>query len=329
MAKIVDSDDYVGRRLRLRDLRVFFLVVEHGSLAKAAARLRVSQPAVSRIIADLEHNLGVRLFDRSTRGVHPTLYGRALLSRGRVAFDELRQGVRDIEFLTDPAAGEVRVGGPDVLMAGFTAATIDRLALESPRIVFHTVSGNSGSLNVALRQRNIDVVVSRQPRSIPEDDLASEKLFDEQFLIVVGLQNRWVRRRKINLGELLDEPWILPPRSSVAGTLVAEAFHAAGFAPPKSSVASDSIILRNLLLGTGRYISVLPGSILHFAPQQLQVKILPISLPGMIQPTGLTTLKNRTLSPVVERFIECARELAKSIARGPGNRTAPTKLNVV
>ena len=105
MAKIVDWDDHIGRRLRLRDLRVFFAVVQSGTLAKAATQLRVSQPAVSQVIADLEHALGVKLFDRSSRGVEPTVYARALLVRGRSAFDELRQGIRDIEFLADPTAG--------------------------------------------------------------------------------------------------------------------------------------------------------------------------------------------------------------------------------
>src|SRR6266436_6672766 len=101
MAKIIDWEDHIGRRLRLRDLRVFFAVVQCGRLSKAAAQLRVSHPAISQVIADLEHALGARLFDRSSRGVEPTIYARALLVRGRAAFDELKQGIRDIEFLTD------------------------------------------------------------------------------------------------------------------------------------------------------------------------------------------------------------------------------------
>src|SRR5215217_2090015 len=104
LAKIADWDDHLGRRLRLRDLRVFFAVVEAGSLTKAAKRLRVSHPAVSQVIADLERVLGVQLFDRTTRGVEPTRYAGALLVRGRAAFDELRQGMRDIEFLADLTA---------------------------------------------------------------------------------------------------------------------------------------------------------------------------------------------------------------------------------
>ena len=70
----------IGRRLRLRDLHVFSMVVEYGSMAKAAAELRVAQPTVSEVIANLENAYGVQLFDRSPRGVEPTVYGRALSS---------------------------------------------------------------------------------------------------------------------------------------------------------------------------------------------------------------------------------------------------------
>src|SRR5207302_227840 len=102
-------ESQIGRQLRLRDLHAFFVVVQQGSMAKAAVQLGVSQPAVSKVISDLEHALGVQLLDRSTKGVEPTVYGRALLKRGKAAFDELRQGVRDIEFLADPATGEVKI----------------------------------------------------------------------------------------------------------------------------------------------------------------------------------------------------------------------------
>src|SRR5690349_2853210 len=113
MAKIVDWDRHIGRRLRLRDLHVFFVVVQTGSLAKAAAQLNVSQPAVSQLIADMEHALRAKLFDRSSRGVMLTAYGRVLLKRGRAAFDELKQGISEIEFLSEPESGEVKFGCPE------------------------------------------------------------------------------------------------------------------------------------------------------------------------------------------------------------------------
>src|SRR5437016_3858403 len=108
MSRLVQWEQQIGRRLRLRDLFVFFTVVEYGSMAKAATKLGVSTPSISEIIAALEQALGVRLLDRSSKGVVATPYGEALLVRGRAAFDELRQGVKDIEFIADPLAGELR-----------------------------------------------------------------------------------------------------------------------------------------------------------------------------------------------------------------------------
>src|SRR6187397_130518 len=118
-------DHRVGRRLKLRDLNILLAVADAGSMAKAALRLSISQPAVSRAIADMEHTLGVKLLDRSPQGIEPTQYGRALLKRGLAAFDELKQGVQDIAFLADPAAGELRVGASASLSEGMVTMVIE------------------------------------------------------------------------------------------------------------------------------------------------------------------------------------------------------------
>src|SRR6185503_3806067 len=114
-------------------------VVERGSMAKAAAHLAMSQPAVSEAITSLEDALHVRLLDRSSRGVEPTVYAHALLKRGHVVFDELRQGIRDIEFLSDPTVGEVRVASSELFASGLLPAAIAELSLGYPRIVVNVV----------------------------------------------------------------------------------------------------------------------------------------------------------------------------------------------
>src|SRR5215475_317367 len=120
-----DWESRIGRRLKLRDLHILSTVVQWGSMAKGASHLGMSQPAVSEAIASLENALQVRLLDRSSRGVEATVYARALLKRGHVVFDELKQGIRDIEFLADPTVGEVRIGCPESMVAGFVPAIID------------------------------------------------------------------------------------------------------------------------------------------------------------------------------------------------------------
>jgi DNA-binding transcriptional LysR family regulator len=308
--------DRIQRRVKLRDLHVLVAVANSGSISRAAERLAISHPVVSRTISDLEHTLGVRLFDRSSHGVEPTMYGRALLDCGVAVFDDLRRGVQRIEFLSDPTSGEVRIGSYDVMMAGFIPAIIDRLARKHPKMAFHTIQGGDNHfLRTTLRERKVDFIISRRIEAIGEEDFVTETLFHDPLLVVAGPRNRWVARRKIDLAELFNEPWIMPVSESAIGMLIAMGFHSSGLELPRSTVMSNSIPLRNRLLATGRYISVLPRSMLHFGAQLLPVRILPVTLPGITEPVELLTLKNRMLSPTANRFIECAREAAKSVAK--------------
>src|SRR5450759_1685101 len=135
MAPKIDWESQIGRRLRLRDLHVLHTVIQHGSMAKAAIQLGVSQPSVSEVIADLEHALGVRLLDRSPQGIEPTIYATALLKRSLVAFDELKQGIRDIEFLADPTVGELRIGCPESISSSILPVIIQRFCEQYPRVV--------------------------------------------------------------------------------------------------------------------------------------------------------------------------------------------------
>src|SRR5258705_8339656 len=127
-------DDRIGRRLRLHDLHVLLTVAELGSMGKAAERLAISQPSVSKAIADLEHTIGVRLLDRTVTGVVPTAYGRALLKRSMGAFDELRQSIKDMEFLADPTVGEVRIGCPEAIASGLLVPVLDQFSSQYPHV---------------------------------------------------------------------------------------------------------------------------------------------------------------------------------------------------
>jgi DNA-binding transcriptional LysR family regulator len=158
--------DRIGRRLKLQDLHVLMAVVQAGSMGKAAQRLNTSQPNISKSIADLEHVLGVRLLDRHRHGVVPTTYGRALLDGGAAVFDDLRQTVKNIEFLADPSAGEVRVGSGYNLVGSFVSAVVDRLARLYPRIVFHLVTADRPELlRRELDERSIDLLIARRRAS--------------------------------------------------------------------------------------------------------------------------------------------------------------------
>jgi DNA-binding transcriptional LysR family regulator len=308
--------DRIGRRMKLQDLHVLMTVVQAGSMGKAAERLNTVQPAISRSIAELEHALGVRLLDRHRQGVEPTEYGRALLDRGVAVFDELRQAVKNIEFLADPTAGEVRIGCNPPLATSFVPAVVNRLSRRYPRIVFHLVAAQAEPLHRELSDRNVDLLIARRYGSIADERLSFEFLLEDSYVVAVGAQSRWVRRRRIKLAELVNEPWALPPPESVIGSIAMEAFRASGLEYPRATVFAVPPEVRMSLLASGPFLTIFPASILRFPSRRPEIRILPVELPMARVPNGIVTLRNRTLSPVARLFIEHAREVAKPLAKG-------------
>jgi len=302
-------------RMKLHDLHVLMAVVQAGSMSKAAALLNTTQPAISRSIGELERTIGVRLLDRNPRGVEPTEYGRALLDGGAAVFDDLRQAVKNIEFLADPTAGEVRIGTSAFLAASFVSALVDRLSRRYPRIVFHFVTGYVETLHRELSERNVDLLIVRSFGPIADERLDFEFLFDDSYVVAAGAHNQWVRRRRIELAELVNDSWVLPPPSSVIGSVVMEAFRASGLDYPRTTVVTDSPHMRISLLATGRFVTIFPASALRFPARQSEIKVLPVELPIARLPNGIVTLKNRALSPVARLFIDCARTVAKPLAK--------------
>ena len=310
-----EPDDMLMRRLKLRELRILLAVTQAGSMAKAAKQLAISQPAVSRAISDMERTLEVPLFDRSAKGIEPTTYGRALLKRGVAIFDELKQGVQDIRFLSDLRSGELRIGSSIGLSEGIVLAVIDRLSRQYPRVVFHVLPGGLPAQCLDLRERRIELGFAGASGPTPEEDIDAEVLFKEPLIVVTGIQNPWARRRKIALAELLNEPWTWPSPGSFINSLVAEAFRASGLEPPRATVYADPINMRIGLAATGRFLAVVPASLLRSPAKHPLLKMLPVELPTTGRQIGIITLKNKTLSPLAQLFIECAREEAKPLAK--------------
>ena len=310
----MDETERIERRLKLHDLRVLMSVVQHGSMVKAAERLATTQPAVSRAIADLEHSLGVRLLDRGPRGVVPTPYGRALIKRSVAAFDELRLGVKDLEFLADPKAGQVRIATPIGGATGFVAAVIDRFARRHPRVVCHVIIGVHDMICRALEERDVDVVISTITAPFAEDHMQAEVLYTGSRFVVAATKNSWARRRRVGLADLMNEPWTLPPPDSLGGALANDDFRAAGLDVPRAAVIIPEAVARLALVARGRFLTIAAKS--AFGGWETALKTLPIELATASHSLGIITLKNRTLTPVAQLFIDCAREVAKPLAAG-------------
>lgn len=306
--------DRIGRRMKLHDLHVFMAVAQAGSMGKAAGLLNTTQPAISKSIAELERAVGARLLDRSRKGVEPTQHGRALLKRGTVAFDELRQGVRDIEYLSEPGTGELKIGTSPSLSEGVGFAVLEQLSRKYPRLSIQIVLGGTMALFEELRERRIDLGFLRMAGRTPPEDMDQEVLFEDPLVVIVGADSPWARRRRIKLADLVDEPWTWSSPGTMFDNLVVGAFRADGLSPPRATIHAESINLKIKLAATGRFLAIVPAAALKCTATRGLIKVLPVELPTTRQPSGLITMKNRTLSPPAQLFIQCARQVTKPLA---------------
>src|SRR5262245_47689958 len=247
----------VRRRLKLRQLEIVLAVAEAGSMARAAKQLSISQPAISRAIADAEQALGLPLFDRSRQGVQPTQYGDALIKRGIAAFDEIVQGEKDIAFLADPTSGELWIGSAPGLAEGIVLAIVNRLSRRYPRVVFHIVASLTG-VDEVLRDRRVELGFGRTNASTVALNLNAEILFEDSLAVVAGVQNPLLRRRNLKLADLVQEPWTWPARGTEIDVLVQDAFRANRAEPPNATVYADTINMRVRLAATGPYLAIVP-----------------------------------------------------------------------
>jgi DNA-binding transcriptional LysR family regulator len=303
-----------SQRLKLRDLRILMTVVECGTMGKAAKQLAVSQPVVSKTIFDMEHAVGVRLLDRSQRGVAPTAYGRALIKRGIVIFDEMKQGLREIESLSDPATGEVLVAATAPIAAAIVAPALAQLCRQYPRMRFKTVVADSAPLFAELEERNVDFVISRISHRIP-DHYTAEVLFHDEVKVVTGLKNPVARRRSIALADLVNEPWILSAPDSYFGGLQAAVFRTSGLEPPPPTITATDYHLRLELLATNRLLTIVPGFSIALPRPHPAVRALPVKLRVAREPVGIVTLKNRSLSSAAQMLLEHVREGTRRLAK--------------
>jgi DNA-binding transcriptional LysR family regulator len=269
------------------------------------------------MIADLEAALRVRLLDRSPRGVVATTYGNVLLKRSRAALDELRHGIQEIEFLADHATGQVRIGCPESISSAVLPAIAELFFRRWPKAVLDVDDVNFGMLTPLL-ERKIDLVIARGGRGFAEQDISDDfvvkTLFEDELVIAAGSQNRWFNRRKVDLVDLVNEQWILTSPGIWNYMLVSQAFRARGLDVPNISIRTLSVHLRTNLVATGNFITTLPRSVLHLYAARFGLKALPVDFAARPWPVSIVTLKNRTLSPVAERFIECAYDVARTMA---------------
>jgi DNA-binding transcriptional LysR family regulator len=191
---------------------------------------------------------------------------------------------------------------------------VDRLTRQYPRMAFHVLAdGVPAILEQELTQRRLELIVTRLHDPMAADQSA-EILFYDTLVVATGAKHPLTRRRNVRLSEIASEPWLLP-LNPMFGSVVVAAFHASGLEPPRLTVSTTSINLRNNLLASGRFMTVTPGFLLKLPRPHPFLRALSIDLPNARHPIAIVRLKNRVLSPLAQLFCDRARVLTRPLAK--------------
>jgi DNA-binding transcriptional LysR family regulator len=307
----LDSADTIARRLTLRELRLFLAAARSGSILKAAGEVGLSQPALSKCIADLESTLGVRLFDRTNRGITPTPHGEVVLRRATGVFEELRHAVDDLAHLTEGVHGELRIGGTPSMCAGLLPRAIAAVAAKRPGLRFQVTELELEKLAGDVLTRTLDFGVGRE-HPAGDASLMFDRLFEDKLFIVAGAQHPLASRQTVALEETVCHQWILPGAQGAMALQLKRQFSRQKLELPTPLVSTMSMLVRYQLIATNRFLTVIPGSVLRFGDTPGYLRVLPVDLPAGV-PIGIFRLKGRTLAPSAQMLMHATQRLAEQM----------------
>jgi len=305
-------DDRVGRRLRLKDLHTLQTVADAGSMARASRQLALSQPAISKAIADMEHAVGAPLLDRSAHGVELTASGRLLIARSRIIFDELREGIKDIERVSDPTQGEIRIGTTEPI-TGFLTEVIGQMSKAYPRITYQVFVSDTTTLVRDLRERALDIVITRWTAEAVADDLAAEVLLKAPLAVLADRSHPLLKRKKLLLADTMDETWTLSPPDSFLGRVVVDVFRRRKLSLPSAVVTTLSVHMRLNLLASGRFLTMLPARMVRQRANRAWLRALDIDLPESAGPIASITVKKRSIGGALKLFQQACRDADRNV----------------
>jgi DNA-binding transcriptional LysR family regulator len=305
----------LSRSLKLSQLLIFERVLETGSILHAANEMRLSQPAVTKVIQELEASFQGALFARSNRGVAPTDLGLVVGRRVKSLLAEFRHMSEEIDQFRFGGAGHIVVGTLISASAHLLPAAITKLKQRSPDVLITVKEGPTAQMFPLLATGELDIVVGRLPEvELPLSDafpLTHHALFEDSLSVVVGSEHEIARAPNTSLRDLAAMPWILPTTESPLRVAVEKMFRAAGLPLPSDLVESLSVLTNLGLLLDAPRVGVMP----HVAAVQFVrsglLRILDIRETGSFGTVGYSVRSKKVLSPACEAFIECLRAVAK------------------
>jgi len=303
-------ENFLLSRLKLRQLRLLTAIADEGTVLKGSQALNIAQPAATKSIKELEDALGVQLFDRSSRGVTPTDFGRVMIKHAKLILTQLRHAGEELQSLEEGLSGRVHVGTLLAASTSLLPRALARLRERRPGIAVTVDEGTIDRLMPGLRTGDIDVVLGRLPEYREREGLQQEVLYLDTVSIMVREGHPLTQRSGLKLADLIDQAWVMPPPQTSLRRQVDHAFRHEGLEPPNDVIESVSILTNHALLMNTDMLATMPHQV---GIGQAGLTALPVILEGANSRIGATTHAHSELSAAASYFMAIVHEIAAEI----------------
>jgi len=311
-ARIVDR---AITRLKLKQLRLLVAVGEFGSIQHAAREVRISQPAATKLIQDLELDFEVRLFQRTNRGVIPTACGEALIRHGKLIMGQVSNAAQELDDLTEGSSGRVVIGTLLAAAPILLPRAIETVIAERPRVAIKLVEGTNDVLMPALYSGEIDMIVGRLPAYRARARLVQEKLFDERVLAIVGSQHPLAGKTSVSFSQIRPYGWILPPPETTLRRQIDQYFVSRNQYVPPTVLESVSYLANRSLFQALDLVGLMPEHVVANDIDNGLLVELAWSVPFGKGPIGVSYRGPDSLSPAGSEFLNVLRRVAGTLRK--------------
>lgn len=315
---MADIDRVLRSNLKLRHLQLLVALDEFRHLGRAAEFLSLTQPAVSKSLAEVERMFGLELFTRSTRGTEPTPYGTTVVRFARSVLADFGRTRDEIAAVASGAAGRVRVGAMVVATPGLLTGAVARLKAQSALTTVSVEEGDLTRLMPRLRVGELDLIVGRLEPGYAAPDIATEALYEEPMCVIAPPSHPLAAARRPSWADLAALPWVVPPAWASSRVKLLQLFYKHGLQPPVDVIETASFLMTLTFVRQRPAIGfVARGVALHLEREGL-AKRLNLAVPIELPPVGIITLRGGLHTPPAQRLREALRQEAAQLALKSG-----------
>ena len=314
-------DELIRRGLRLPQLRLLVALRETGMVSGAAAQVAMTQPAASRLLAELEKTVGATLYERHARGVTLTPAGQALASKARELLHGLDEVQHEIAALATGERGTVRIGSVTGPAGELVLPVIRELRVTYPDIELSVLVDTSDKLGDSLFAGDLDFYIGRIPEGMETRAIALEEIGPEPVSLVARLEHPLSRRDSLTVADCLAYDWVMQPENGLLRRTAEAYLLRNGLRPPERILSTSSLLLTLAIICETNAIAPIARSAADFYASETafggRIRRLDVARDMTVVPYSLISLRNVEPSPAVRRVFRLIREKTRHLAPAP------------